>query len=105
MQEKELVIVKELKQIISKRIKVHDVIVFGSRARGNATEESDLDVLVVVDTMDRSIEKYIGECAWEIGFPNDIVITPIAITFDTLKNSPIRESAFIKNVYREGVHV
>jgi hypothetical protein len=28
---------------------------------------------------------------------------PVAISLDTLRNSPIRESVFIKNVYREGI--
>lgn len=36
IQEKELKIVEEFKQIIFLKIKVHDVIVFGSRTRGDA---------------------------------------------------------------------
>ncbi|MEW6417821.1 MAG: nucleotidyltransferase domain-containing protein [Nitrospirota bacterium] len=78
---------------------------FGSRARGDATEYSDLDVLIVVDHLDHAIEKYISDCAWEAGFPEDIIVMPIAISIDMLKNSPIRESVFIKNIYREGVAV
>jgi len=103
MQEKERKIVEKFKQLVSQRVKVHEVRVFGSRARGDATEESDLDALVVVDYLDHAIEKYISDCAWEAGFPDDIVIMPVAISLDTLRNTPIRESVFIKNVYREGV--
>ncbi len=84
---------------------MHEVQVFGSRARGDATENSDLDVLVVVDQLDHATEKYISDCAWEAGFPADIVIMPVAITLDTLKNSPLRESVFIRTVYREGIFV
>jgi len=82
---------------------VLEVCVFGSRARGDATEESDLDVLVVVEKLDHAIDKYISECPWEAGFPDDIVVMPIAITQETLKNSPLRESVFIRTVYQEGV--
>ena len=105
MLKKELKIVETFKQLVSKRVKVHEVRVFGSRARGDAAEDSDLDVLVVVDQLDHATEKYISDCAWEAGFPADIVIMPVAITLDTLKNSPLRESVFIRAVYREGVFV
>ncbi len=105
MLEREIKIIEKFKALVSMRVKVHEVRVFGSRARGDATEESDLDVLVVVDYLDHSIEKYISDCAWESGFSENIIIMPIAISIDTLKNSPIRKSSFIKNVYREGITV
>jgi len=105
MREKEHKIIEKFKQLVAHRVKVHEVRVFGSRARGDATEDSDLDVLVVVDYLDHTIEKYISDCAWETGFPEDIIIMPVAISLDTLKNTPIRESVFIRNVYREGVSI
>ena|SRR3990170_6784787 len=105
MQGKDLKVIERFKSLISQRVKVHEIRVFGSRARGAATEESDLDVLVVVENLDHEIERYISDCAWEAGFPEDIVVMPVAISLDTLKNSPIRESVFIKNIYRESVTV
>ena len=105
MRENDIKIIEKFKVLVSMRVKVHEVRVFGSRARGDATEESDLDVLVVVDYLNHSIEKYISDCAWESGFSENIIIMPIAISMDTLKNSPIRKSSFIKNVYREGITV
>lgn len=105
MQEKDIRAIEKFKFLVSQKAKIHEIRVFGSRARGDATEESDLDVLVIVDYLDHEIERYISDCAWEAGFPDDIIIIPIAITLDTLKNSPIRESVFIKNVYAEGVTV
>jgi len=103
MTERDLKIVERFKSLVSQRVKVNEVRVFGSRARGDATEWSDLDVLVVVDRLDHSIEKYISDCAWETGFPDDVVVMPVSISTDTLKNSPVRESVFIRNVYREGI--
>ena len=103
MEERDRKIVEQFKELVSKKVKVHEIRVFGSRARGTATEESDLDVLVVVDRLDHSVEKYISDCAWEVGFPEDVIVMPIVISLDKLKNSPVRSSVFIKNVYREGV--
>ena len=41
----------------------------------------------------------------EAGFHEDVLIMPVAVSMDTVKNSPLSESVFIKNVYREGVAV
>lgn len=105
MREKERKIVETFKRLVSRRVAVHEVRAFGSRVRGDASEDSDLDVLIVVDRLDHEIETYISECAWEAGFPEDIVLMPVTITLDTLENSPLRESVFIRTVYREGVGV
>jgi len=105
MQEKDLRVLEKFKSLVSQKVKVLEIRVFGSRAREDASPESDLDVLVVVDYLDHSIERYISDCAWEAGFPEDVIIMPVAISLDTLKNSPIRESVFIKNVYQEGITV
>jgi len=105
MLEKDLRVIEKFKSLVSQKVKVLEIRVFGSRAREDASPESDLDVLVVVDYLDHSIESYISDYAWEAGFPEDVIVMPIVISMDTLKNSPIRESVFIKNVYREGIAV
>jgi len=105
MQEKDIRVIEKFKFLVSQKVKLLELRVFGSRARGDAGPESDLDVLVVVEYLDRSIEKYISECAWEAGFYEDVLIMPVAVSMDVVKHSPISESVFIKNVYREGVAV
>ena len=105
MNERDLKIVERFKELVSKKVKIHELRVFGSRARGDATWESDLDILVIVEHLDRSIELHISDSAWEAGFENGIVVVPIPISVDAIKNSPIRASVFIKNVYQEGIAV
>ena len=105
MNPKDLNIAEKFKSLASQKVKIHEIIIFGSRARGTESKESDLDVLIVVDYLDHSIEKYISDCAWEVGFSEDVVIIPVAISLNKLKNTPVRESVFIKNVFREGIAV
>jgi len=105
MQKSDLKIIQKFKELISRKVKVHEVRVFGSRARGTNTTDSDLDVLVVVEHLDREVEKYISDCAWEAGFSEDIVIVPVILSRDTLEYGNIKESAFIRNVYNEGIIV
>jgi predicted nucleotidyltransferase len=55
VRQKDLKIAEKFKALVAHRAKVHEVKIFGSRARGNATDESDLDVLVVVDHLDHGV--------------------------------------------------
>ncbi|MBV5339040.1 MAG: nucleotidyltransferase domain-containing protein [Deltaproteobacteria bacterium] len=81
-----------------------DVRVFGSRARGDATADSDLDVFVVVEDATRDIEKYVSDCAWEAGFEQDVVVVPVVLSQNKI-NGALKESVFILNVYRESIAV
>ena len=73
-------------QRLQKVVAVLEMKVFGSRARGDATFESDLDVFIKVDTIDRSVRKKIIDVAWEVGFEYDCVISTFIVTEQQLKN-------------------
>lgn len=103
MRERDLNIVKKFKELVSKKVKILDIRVFGSRAREDFTEESDLDVFVIVEHIDRETEKYISDCAWEVGFSEDVVIVPVVVSKEIMEHGNIKESAFIKNIYKEGI--
>ncbi|QWR76440.1 nucleotidyltransferase domain-containing protein [Candidatus Magnetomonas plexicatena] len=105
MEQKVVNVVNRFKILLSEKITTKEIVVFGSRAREDNTENSDLDILVVVEIAGHSVEKVISDAAWEAGFPDDILIVPVVITLDQLRDSPVRESSFIKNVYREGILV
>jgi len=76
---------------------------FGSRARGDATAESDLDICVVVDHLDRSTRSLIRQVAWEIGFANDVVITTVKYSKDAFEKGPSSVSPLVQSVLREGI--
>ena len=103
MDERDRKIAEAFKSLVAQRVKIHEMLVFGSRARGDATQESDLDVFIVVDRLDYSIEKHISDSAWEAGFREGVVVVPVAVSIETREHSPFRESAFAKNVSADGV--
>ena len=57
-----------------------EVRVFGSRVRGDAREDLDLDVFIKVNDLDRSLREKIYGLAWEVGFEHDRVISTFVVT-------------------------
>jgi predicted nucleotidyltransferase len=76
---------------------------FGSRARGDASWESDFDVFIVLLQKDESVESAIRNICWEVGFENDRVITSVILDKVQFENGPMSESTLVENILREGV--
>ena len=97
------VFVKRLRQELSSSIL--DVRLFGSEARGEATSESDIDVLVVVqpDTDRAQFEDRIIDIAFDVNLDFGVYISPRVVTLGILNDPVWRETPFIKNVARESI--
>jgi len=79
------------------------VIMYGSQARGDATKESDIDLLVVLPSINTNTRKMLSDVAWEVGFDAGKVISTVPTTADEMKYYAILP--FYKNVKREGIAV
>ncbi|NPV06808.1 MAG: nucleotidyltransferase domain-containing protein [Anaerolineae bacterium] len=77
------------------------ITLFGSYARGEATEGSDVDVLAVVPRLDKHTMDTILSIAWEVGFEAGLVFSLIPVAEDEL--GPLSESPFMRSVEREGI--
>lgn len=80
-----------------------DIRAFGSRARGDATWESDLDVCVVVDHLNNEDRYTLWNIAWEIGFDQDMLISAVPFSKDEFEYGPCSESPLVLNILREGI--
>ncbi len=96
-------IAKELKERLSKVVQLVDFRIFGSRAKGETGEYSDLDVFIEVESIDKELENMIDHIAWEVGLERSLYISPLIFTRYEIEKSPLRSSPIVKNIEEEGV--
>jgi uncharacterized protein len=102
--EKEVLNIFKLK--LTKKLPVHKIILFGSRARGDAEYDSDIDVMVILKGKVGADEKnHVSDCAWEAGYEQGIVIVPITVSKQKWEKSPLKYSLLALAVNKEGVEV
>jgi len=105
MTSREYEIARKLKERLSEVVQLIDFRVFGSRARGDEDEYSDMDVFLEVASLNKELRAKMFEIIWEVGFENYIVISPLIFTKDEIENSPLRSSQIVRNISEEGVRV
>jgi len=83
---------------------IMDIILYGSYARGDYTEESDIDVVAVVHGTRIELQKKlknVWDCAAEIGLENDVILSPTVITYDEFVRYR-NTLPYYKNIAEEG---
>ena len=98
-------IASELKRRLADSVELVDFKVYGSKARGDDDEFSDLDVFIEVVRLDRETKDLICEIAWEVSLENSIVISPLVFSVAEAENSPLRASPILLNIKEEGIGI
>jgi predicted nucleotidyltransferase len=99
-------ILKSFKKKISQRFPLSQVILFGSRARGDAGPQSDADVVVILkDAPSEEDREFISDSAWETGYPYGLVIVPVVFSLEEWESGPERFSLLVQAVQSEGVRL
>ena len=94
---------EELCKIYGNHLK--SVILYGSYARGDFNEDSDIDIMILLDIPDAEIKKYrhkLSEVTYDFNMDYDIDIKPIAKDEEHFKKW-VSTYPFYANIFREGV--
>lgn len=109
MDEKDKALVLECKRRLPSDMEKHlkQLIVYGSRARGEAAEDSDLDVIAIVDEKNSEIEKRLEDITYQVMWDHDFkpIISLKVIAQSQFFDALNKGFSFYKYVEREGVAV
>lgn len=97
------VYVEEVKKIYGNHLQ--RIILYGSYAKGEATEASDVDIMILVDLEDLDIKEYsdkLSDITFDLNLDNDLMIMPIVKNEEHFNNW-ISSYPFYRNVQMEGV--
>ncbi|MBE3571563.1 MAG: nucleotidyltransferase domain-containing protein [Moorella humiferrea] len=105
MNARDLVIARKIKKRLAEKIPLYEVRLFGSRARGQATPESDLDLYLETGPLSRKERRLISDIAWEVGFENDVVVVPLAVEHNEVLNGPFSATTLYQTIKKEGIKI
>lgn len=109
MDDRDRALILDIKRRLSSDLEGHvkRLIVFGSRAKGEAAEDSDLDVIALVDEKNPEIEKGLEDIAYQIMWDHDFrpIISLKVLSEAQFYNALDRGFSFYRHVEKEGVSV
>lgn len=84
---------------------IRRILVFGSRARGDATPDSDLDLAVIVESMGQGIQEALDEAAYAVMWDMDFspIVSLKVFTEAQFKSALSHGYSFYRNIEREGI--
>ncbi|MCX6383174.1 MAG: nucleotidyltransferase domain-containing protein [Actinobacteria bacterium] len=96
----------ELKKELFKNFLVAEIILYGSKARGDFDEESDMDILIILkNKVDDNIREKVFSMSFKIEIKYDVIFG-ILVEPEDFWSSPLAEAMPIHcNINREGVLV
>jgi len=85
--------------------RLRELTLFGSQARGEAHEESDVDVLVVVDDLTERERKLVYDLSYDAGIEGDelVSVSPLAYATAHIADMRAREKRLVREIARDGV--
>jgi len=85
--------------------RISSVALFGSKARGESTPDSDLDLLVVVDSDDWRVHKQVRYLAADVCLKYEVELSPRVWSLSHQQEMDAINTLLHQNIQREGIHL
>jgi predicted nucleotidyltransferase len=92
-----------VKRLEAKQVPLAQVILYGSQARGSAGFDSDIDILVVVDVLDKWVYKTIVDEAFEVSLQFGVDLIAVPCDRQEYELPLFRADHFYKNIDQDGI--
>jgi predicted nucleotidyltransferase len=91
---------------LKQRFPIEQVILFGSKARGDADACSDVDLLLLTTrALHWQEEKAIVETLFDIGLAYDVLFSPLCVSSEEWEEDLFRELPIYQEILRDGAVV
>jgi predicted nucleotidyltransferase len=94
-------IIEEFKKHVREVYPEVEIYFYGSRATRTHHNDSDYDILVILNKVNPAIRDTVYDIAWEIGFRYDALISPVLAEKNEFVD--MSESPFFINVKKNGL--
>ena len=82
-----------------------DIRLFGSHARSSASEESDVDVAVVLEEAEWETRRDIIDLATDIGLAQDLMLSPTVFDRETYERWRVQDRPLTRDIEQEGIRL
>jgi predicted nucleotidyltransferase len=94
-----------LKRTLSRDFSPIEFRLYGSKAKGTDSEESDLDLMIVLENLTPEIESQIDDLIFKLNIKYDCLIAALYFSRNELEVGPLAESPIYRHIQQEGMRL
>jgi predicted nucleotidyltransferase len=103
LEQREELAIEEAARTVKSQFPVEEIILFGSKARGDHDAFSDIDLLLVTTKpLHWKDEKAIVEVLFDIGMTHDVIFTPLFVSKEEWKGGLFAQFPIYSEILRDG---
>jgi predicted nucleotidyltransferase len=103
LEKREQLAIEEAARSVKSQFPVEEIILFGSKARGDHDAFSDIDLLLVATkSLHWKDEKAIVELLFDIGMAHDVIFTPLFVSMEEWKGGAFARFPIYAEILRDG---
>jgi len=96
---------KKISERLKKEYQAKDVILFGSYVTGKATDDSDVDLLIIAPTNERFFERMAKVRGLIRNLRKGLAVSPVVLTDHELRKRVRIGDQFIKEILEKGIRL